>query len=50
MGCSGIYEEAVAHLANISQSLHSGCIEGEQRGRIDPDVVPEWIADNFGSG
>ena len=50
MGCSRIYQEAVPDLANVAKALNGRCVEGEQGGPVEPNVVPKRIADDFGVG
>src|SRR4051794_39683850 len=50
MGCPRIYQEAVSDLANVAKALNGGCVEGEQGGPVEPNVVPKRIADDFGVG
>jgi hypothetical protein len=35
-------------LANVAKALDGRRVEGKQGRLIDPDVVPEGIADDFG--
>jgi hypothetical protein len=44
---SGIDEKTVTNLADVAQTLNGGGVECEERGSVEPDVVPEWVADNF---
>ena len=46
---TGIDEEGVAELANVAE-LYGGGIEREERNPVEPDVVPERIADDFELG
>jgi hypothetical protein len=48
VGGSGIDQEGVTDLSDISQSLDRRRVQGFQRGWIEADVVPEGIADEIG--
>jgi hypothetical protein len=44
---AGVDEEAVTNLADVPKALNGGGVEGEERGSVEPDVVPEWVADDL---
>src|SRR5258708_24393840 len=44
---AGIDEEGVAQLAHVTQALDGGRIDQLQRVALDPDVVPQEVADDF---
>jgi hypothetical protein len=48
MGGAGIYQEGMTDLTNVAKPLDGGRVEREQGRVVDPDVVPERIADDFG--
>jgi hypothetical protein len=50
VGGSGVNQEGVPDLADIAEALNRGGIERKQRGAINPNVVPERVADDFGGG
>ena len=40
-----IHEVRQAQLSHVTQALHDGRIEQSLGDRVNPDVVPEWVAD-----
>jgi hypothetical protein len=50
MGGAGVHEEGMTNLTNVAKALDGGRIESKQGRVVDPDVVPERIADDFGGG
>jgi hypothetical protein len=50
VGRPRVYQKAVADLADVPKPLDSRGIESQKRGSVEPDVVPEGIADDFGRG
>ena len=48
VGGAGVDQEGVPDLADVAEALNGGGVEREQRGAVDPDVVPERVADDFG--
>ena len=50
VGGAGVDQECVPDLADVAEALNRGRVEGEKGRAIDPDVVPEGIADDFGGG
>jgi hypothetical protein len=47
VGSSGIDQESVPDLTDVAEALNGGCIECEERGVVDPDVIPKRIADDL---
>jgi hypothetical protein len=47
---AGVDQECVPDLADVAEALDRGRVEGEKSRAIDPDVVPEGIADDFRGG
>ena len=50
VGRPGIDEKRVPQLPDVAQALDGGCVEELERLRLEPDVVPERIADDFEPG
>jgi hypothetical protein len=50
MGGAGVYEEGMTDLTNVAKALDCGRVESKQGRVIDPNVVPERIADDFSGG
>src|SRR5918995_6079854 len=44
----GINQKAVTNLADVAETLNGGGVECQERGRVEPDIVPEWIPDDVG--
>jgi len=44
---AGVHQVAVADLTDVPEALNCGCVEGAEGGSVEPDVVPEGIADDF---
>ncbi len=40
-------QECVTDLTDIAEALHRGSVERQERGPVDPDVVPERVADDL---
>ena len=47
---AGVDEERVTELAHVAQALERRGVDRRRRGRLEPDVVPERIADDFVGG
>jgi hypothetical protein len=47
VGRARVDEEGVTQLPNVSQPLERGCIDDPERDRIDPDRIPDGIANDF---
>ena len=47
VGRAGIDQEGVTDLADVSESLHRSGVQREQRRPVEPDVVPEGVADDL---
>ncbi len=50
MGGARVDEEGVAELADVTEALDRRCVERRDGGAVEPDVVPERIADDFEVG
>jgi hypothetical protein len=50
MGGAGVDEKGVSQLTDVAQALNRRSIESEERGRIDPDVVPQRVSNDFSGG
>ena len=48
VGGAGVDQECVTDLADVAKALNGGRVERKQGGVVDPDVVPERIADDLG--
>jgi hypothetical protein len=46
---SGIDEKTVTDLADITKTLNGRGVECEERGPVEPDVVPQRVADDVGN-
>ena len=44
---AGVDEEREPELANVSEPLKGRCVDQLEAERIEPDVVPEWVADDL---
>jgi hypothetical protein len=44
---SGVDEKTVTDLADVAKTLNGGGVECEERGSVEPDVVPQWVADDL---
>ena len=47
VGSAGVDQEGMAELSDVAQPLHRRRVEDVQRGGVDPDVVPEGVADDL---
>jgi hypothetical protein len=47
MAGARIHQERQPELPHIPQPLERGRVDQSKRKRINPDVIPEWIADDF---
>ena len=45
-----IDQKAVTDLADVAKTLNGGSVECEERGSVEPDVIPERVADDFRGG
>ena len=50
VGGAGIDQESVTDLTDVAEALNGGSVQGQERGLVDPDVVPERVADDFSLG
>ena len=50
VGGAGVDQEGMAELADVAEALNRGRVESKQRRVVDPDVVPERVADDLGCG
>ena len=50
VGCAGIDQERVAELAEVAQALQGRGIDQRERFRLDPDIAPQRVADDFEVG
>jgi hypothetical protein len=50
VGGAGVDQECVTDLADVAEALNGGSVECQKRGTVDTNVVPQGIADYFGSG
>ena len=44
---AGIDQKAVTDLADVSEALNGGSVEGQQGCTIETNVVPKGVADDF---
>jgi hypothetical protein len=50
MSSSWIDQKAVTDLTYVPEALNGRCVQREERGTIETDVVPEGISDNLSFG
>jgi len=50
VGGAGVDEEGVAELADVTEPLHGRGVDHRERFGVEPDVVPERVADDFEAG
>jgi hypothetical protein len=50
MGSAGIHQKGVAELTDVAEPLNGGRVECDERRAVQPDVVPERVANDFGFG
>jgi hypothetical protein len=48
VGSSRINQETVSDLTDVSEALYGGSVQRQEGGSVDPNIVPEGIADYFG--
>jgi hypothetical protein len=50
VGGAGVHQKGVSQLTDVAEALNRRSVEGEERGRIDPNVVPQRVSNDLSGG